>query len=192
MTCYIVCYIMPVLKRLNQYLKCRDGFWSYNRRVPHAYKDLDTRGTIRAALATSSIEVARARRDALAAADEAFWKSVSGGDTSARNAYEAARSRAMSKGMIYIPADAGLPPSGGPPAALELGGQGRPSGSTGTQCRSGRMGEARSFRGRRLVARRAVRADGVVVLSPAFDEELCLLQAVEDFSVQEFISELPI
>ncbi len=105
MACYIVCYIMPVLKRLNQYLKCRDGFWSYNRRVPLAYKDLDTRGTIRTALATSSIEVARARCDALAAADDAFWKSLSGGDTSARNAYEAARSRAMSKGMIYIPAD---------------------------------------------------------------------------------------
>ncbi|WP_366523893.1 DUF6538 domain-containing protein [uncultured Algimonas sp.] len=105
MTCYIVCYIMPVLKRLNQYLKCRDGFWSYNRRVPLAYREIDTRGTIRKALATSSIEVARARRDALAAADNAFWKSLSGGDTSARNAYEAARSRAMSKGMIYIPAD---------------------------------------------------------------------------------------
>ena len=72
MTCYIVCYIMPVLKRLNQYLKWRDGFWSFNRRVPLADKDLDTRGTIRTALATSSIEVARARRDALAAADEAF------------------------------------------------------------------------------------------------------------------------
>ena len=105
MTCYIVCYIMPVLKRLNQYLKCRDGFWSYNRRVPLTYREIDTRGTIRKALATSSIEVARARRDALAAADEAFWKFLSGGDTSARNAYEAARSRAMSKGMIYIPAD---------------------------------------------------------------------------------------
>ena len=67
MTCYIVCYIMPVLKRLNQYLKCRDGFWSYNRRVPLAYKDLDTRGITRTVLAMSSMEVARARRDAPAA-----------------------------------------------------------------------------------------------------------------------------
>jgi len=105
MTCYIVCYIMPVLKRLNQYLKCRDGFWSYNRRVPLAYQHLDSRGTIRKALATSSIEVARARRDALASADEAFWKSLADGKTTARSAYEAARQRAMSKGMIYIPAD---------------------------------------------------------------------------------------
>ena len=40
-----------------------------------------------------------------------------------------------------------LTPVGDPPAKLELGGQGRPSGSTGTQCRSGQMGEARSFRG---------------------------------------------
>ena len=30
---------------------------------------------------------------------------------------------------------------------------------------------------------------GVVVLPPLFDDDLCLLQAIENFSVQEFISE---
>ena len=30
------------------------------------------------------------------------------------------------------------------------------------------------------------------MLSPAFDQYLCLLQTVEDLSVQEFISERPI
>ena len=48
------------------------------------------------------------------------------------------------------------------------------------------------FRGGWLVAQRAVRADRVVMLPPVFDKDLCLLQAVEDFSVQKFISELPI
>ena len=51
----------------------------------------------------------------------------------------------------------GLPPYVSPPAALELGGQGRPSGSTGTQVEA-RAGWARQdrFGGRRSVARRAV------------------------------------
>ena len=54
------------------------------------------------------------------------------------------------------------------------------------------MGRQDRFGGWRLVARRAVRADGVVVLSPAFDQDLCLLQAVEDLSAQKLVPELAV
>jgi hypothetical protein len=33
-----------------------------------------------------------------------------------------------------------------------------------------------------------VRSDGVVVLAPSLDDDLRLLQAVEDFAVQQFIA----
>ena len=58
----------------------------------------------------------------------------------------------------------------------------------------GRAGWARQdrFGGRRSIAQRAVWPDDVRVLPPAFDQYLCLLQAVEDFPVQEFVSELTI
>jgi len=96
---------MPVKKRLNQYLFCRDGRWNYNRRVPKAYRDLDIRGIIRVALNTSSLEIARARRDALAKADERYWLSLKAGLPKATDKYEAARERAMSRGFVYIPAE---------------------------------------------------------------------------------------
>jgi len=35
-----------------------------------------------------------------------------------------------------------------------------------------------------------VRADSIVVLSPVFDDDLCLLQAVEDFAIEQFVTEL--
>jgi hypothetical protein len=37
------------------------------------------------------------------------------------------------------------------------------------------------------VAERTMRADRVVVPTPAFDDDLCLLQGVEDLAVQEFV-----
>ena len=61
---------MSSMKRLNQYLKRRSESWNYHRRVPKAYAELDKRGVIRTSLGTSSLEIARARRDALARADE--------------------------------------------------------------------------------------------------------------------------
>ena len=92
------------MKRLNQYLLCRGGYWNYHRRVPKAYRDLDTRGTIRTALNTDSLQIARARRDALARADEKLWRALQSEVPSALDAYEAARARAMALGFIYVPA----------------------------------------------------------------------------------------
>ena len=96
---------MPVMKRLNQYLKRRGDRWNYHRRVPLIYQSLDTRGTIRVALDTASIEIARARRDALAKADELFWRTLQSGKPTALDSYEAAKHRAMSRGFVYIPAE---------------------------------------------------------------------------------------
>lgn len=104
-TCYIVCYIMPVMKRLNQYLKCRGGYWNYQRRVPKAFQSLDPRGTIRSALGTTSLEIARARRDALAIADEKLWNALRAGKPTALDAYETARTRAVAQGFVYVPAN---------------------------------------------------------------------------------------
>ena len=93
------------MKRLNQYLKRRGERWNYHRRVPAAYQSIDPRGTIRVALDTASIEIARARRDALAKADELLWRSLKAGKPKAFDSYEAARQRAMSRGFVYIPAE---------------------------------------------------------------------------------------
>lgn len=92
------------MKRLNQYLTCHGGRWNYHRRVPRPLQTLDPRGMIRAALNTSPLEIARARRDALASADEKLWRSLKAGHLSALDNYEAARKRAMARGFIYIPA----------------------------------------------------------------------------------------
>jgi len=96
---------MPVMKRLNQYLKRRGDRWNYHRRVPLIYQSLNTCGTIRIALDTASIEIARARRDALAKADELFWRTLQSGKPTALDSYETAKHRAMSRGFVYIPAE---------------------------------------------------------------------------------------
>ena len=96
---------MPTMKRLNQYLLCRGAYWNYHRRVPKAYRELDTRGIIRIALNTDSLQIARARRDALARADELYWLSLEAKSPKALDKYEAARQRAMARGFVYIPAE---------------------------------------------------------------------------------------
>ena len=48
------------------------------------------------------------------------------------------------------------------------------------------------FGGRGLIAQRAVRPDGVVLSSPAFDEHLGLPERVEDFTLQQFVAELAV
>ena len=97
------------MKDLNQYLMNRNGHWHYYRRVPSDYEDFDHRGTIRSSLKTTALEVARARRDALAKADDLYWLSIAGDDGSSAkrlNArYKAAKKRAMSLGFIYQPVD---------------------------------------------------------------------------------------
>jgi integrase len=99
---------MGVMRDLNQYLKLRGNRWHYQRRVPTEYASVDGRGVIRKALKTQSLEVARARRDALVEADDQYWMKLSlEGDMPpdmAVGLYRAARQRAMARGFIYSPA----------------------------------------------------------------------------------------
>jgi len=63
---------MALMRDLDQYLQQRGKRWHYVRRVPKKYTDFDTRTYVRKALKTSSLEVARARRDELAKADDQY------------------------------------------------------------------------------------------------------------------------
>ena len=104
-----------VMKRLNQFLVCRNGNWHYTRRVPDRYTHLDTRGRIRTSLRTSSLEVARRKRDDLVEADNAYWAGLeqeafahsadvqASSQCIAMNRYVAAKKRAMARGYIYTP-----------------------------------------------------------------------------------------
>ncbi|WP_017932542.1 site-specific integrase [Robiginitomaculum antarcticum] len=98
---------MGVMRHLNQHLKKRSARWHYVRRVPREYEFFDTRGTVYKSLKTVSLELARARRDALIEADNQFWASVMASDTLptdiARRSYKSAQRRAMAKGFVYTP-----------------------------------------------------------------------------------------
>lgn len=98
---------MGVMKDLNQHLKRRGTRWHYVRRVPKAYEFFDKRGTVYKSLRTESLELARARRDALVEADNQYWLSVMvSGEVSteaALRAYASAQRRAMAKGFVYTP-----------------------------------------------------------------------------------------
>lgn len=45
---------------------------------------------------------------------------------------------------------------------------------------------------RRAIAERTVRADVVVVMAPLFDQDLCFLEAVEDFLIRAFVTQFAI
>jgi len=103
------------MKHVDQYLKKRSGRWHYVRRVPSIFREFDPRGTVRSSLKTSSIEVARARRDAMAEADDHYWASMisemeeTGIPTYTESSqlharYQAARKRALARGFVYRPA----------------------------------------------------------------------------------------
>lgn len=98
---------MGVMKDLNQHLKRRGTRWHYVRRVPKAYEFFDKRGTVYKSLKTESLELARARRDALVEADNQYWLTVMvSGEVStetALRAYASAQRRAMAKGFVYTP-----------------------------------------------------------------------------------------
>src|SRR5215204_5001118 len=66
------------------------------------------------------------------------------------------------------------------------GGPGRRSRS-GWRSRPSREGGHKHLRSRRLVAQRPMRADGVVMASPAFDHNAGLLECVEDLPIQQFV-----
>lgn len=98
---------MTEMRSLNQFLKNRNGRWHYHRRVPSMYDGVDQRGIIRTSLRTGSLEVARARRDALAEAGDLFWAllDVASNDnvSFAVTRYQAAKKRAMALGFVYTP-----------------------------------------------------------------------------------------
>lgn len=85
-------------------LVLRGGHYHYKRRVPAEVDALDERAPhIRASLKTSDLAMARLKRDALEAADDAYWASLLSGDSrqSAKHRYEAAVQRARSLGFAY-------------------------------------------------------------------------------------------
>lgn len=108
---------MLSMRDVEQYLNCRDGRWYYLRRVPAEVAELDGRKRIRTALKTSSIDVAKARRDSLAEADDAYWASLLASTpedgsahlpsetAAAQKRYRAAKKKAMARGFIYTPSE---------------------------------------------------------------------------------------
>ncbi|CAM3880860.1 integrase [Litorimonas haliclonae] len=103
-------YIMSEMRHLDQYLKQRKGRWYYVRRVPLRYAEVDKRRLIKSALKTSSREVARARRDALAEADDLYWSSLASSQARASTSsavarYRVAKARAFARGYIYTPVE---------------------------------------------------------------------------------------
>ena len=98
---------MGMMKDLHQYLKRRGQRWHYFRRVPKEYDAFDKRGTVYKSLKTESLQLARAKRDALLQADNQYWLSVvTSGEVStevALRSYASAQRRALAKGFVYSP-----------------------------------------------------------------------------------------
>ena len=103
-------------KKEDRYLLKRGGRWHYSRRPPARFRHLDTREYVRVSLRTTSLEIARMRRDALEVADNEYWQAlaleddVAGGLSDARQKTEykrhkSATARAVSLGFIYKRAD---------------------------------------------------------------------------------------
>ena len=84
-----------------------DGGYRYVRRVPKPFWAFDSRGFVRRSLKTSDLREARLRRDAMEAADDAFWLDLAGdiSRVSIERRYEAARRRATMLKLHYAPAD---------------------------------------------------------------------------------------
>jgi integrase len=88
----------------DRFLVVRNGRYHYKRRVPADVDTLDDRAPhVRVSLKTSDLVVARSKRDAMEAADDAYWASLLAGDGRevARRRYEAAVQRARSLGFAY-------------------------------------------------------------------------------------------
>lgn len=95
---------MPSPLDPDRFLQVRSGNYRYYRRVPAAVSKLDPRSpTIRISLKTDDLALARAKRDALEAADDELWGAyLSGNDTEAARAlYSAAVKRAAALGFTY-------------------------------------------------------------------------------------------
>lgn len=104
------------MRREDRYLQKRGKRWHYVRRVPENCQALDGRRIVRVTLKTSSLEIARERRDAFESADDALWGLLGevsqDGEparlavkTAAERRYRSAVARAVSRGFSYAPAD---------------------------------------------------------------------------------------
>lgn len=88
----------------DRFLLCRNGFYSYSRRVPKRVAHLDERApNIRISLSTKDLAQARAQRDALEKADDEYWASlVSGKDgEGSLAALRIAQAKAQALGFTY-------------------------------------------------------------------------------------------
>lgn len=91
-------------KDLDRYLIQRKGHWFYKRRVPSNLLEFDERApVIRLSLKTDDLAVARAKRDAMEAADDALWASMllDQPQDPARARYQAAMRRVEALGYTY-------------------------------------------------------------------------------------------
>ena len=95
--------------RRNHYLEQRVYRWYYVRRVPSRYQVIDTRRTIKVALHTDSLIIARKRRDAMMDADEHFWETTLAKKTSTQPEetpemcrYRSARRRALAVQNYWV------------------------------------------------------------------------------------------
>lgn len=93
------------------YRKAKNGYWIYQRRVPKEVQHLDPR---RLVLESTGIEIARDRKGrradsvirGLNRAAEAYWKALAAGAAGEAAAnYEAARLRARTLGVNYLPVE---------------------------------------------------------------------------------------
>lgn len=93
---------------LNRFLVMRGDHYHYKRKVPAALAEVDDRAPhVRVSLRTSDLVLARQKRDALAAADDAYWASLLSDEDgkAARLRYEAAVRRAAAMGYGYKPVE---------------------------------------------------------------------------------------
>ena len=99
----------------DRFLTRRGDRWYYQRLVPGRFAHVDPRPRVRYSLRTSSLEIARLRRDALAEADLSYWTALAveaaeknGISDATRRAedhrYKAAQTRALAYGFTYKPA----------------------------------------------------------------------------------------
>jgi len=99
----------------DRFLTKRGERWYYQRLVPGRFSHIDSRPRVRYSLRTTSLEIARLRRDALAEADLSYWTALAveaaeknGISDATRRAedhrYKAAQTRALAYGFTYKPA----------------------------------------------------------------------------------------
>lgn len=63
-------------RAVNKYLYMRGEYWNYKRNVPQKFRHVEPRPRVRVALNTRSLELARAKRDALVIADDNYWQAL--------------------------------------------------------------------------------------------------------------------